>query len=92
MSLPSNYNQKDVKNIIPPFYDANGDKTADPPIFHKGYNVTIGQNYAGYYRFRNSVDNKTLIDSEAMHLQYLHQKNLKSCFCRQNEQKWRWWT
>jgi hypothetical protein len=48
ISLPSNYNQKDVKNMIPPFCDTNGYKTADPPIFHKGDNVTIGQNHAGY--------------------------------------------
>ena len=49
ISLSSNYNQKDVKNMIPPFCDANADKTADPPIFHKGDNVTIGQNHTGYY-------------------------------------------
>jgi hypothetical protein len=72
ISLLSNYNQKDVKNMIPPFRDANGYKTADPPIFHKGDNVTIRQNHAGYYGSMNPSDNKTLIDSRAMHLQYLH--------------------
>jgi hypothetical protein len=65
ISLPSNYNQKDVKNMIPPFCDANGDKRADLP-FHREDKVTIGQNHAGYYGFRNPADNKTLIDSGAM--------------------------
>ena len=66
ISLPSNYNQKDVKNMIPPLCDANGDRRDDLPSFHEGDTVTIGQNHAGYYGFRNPADNKTLIDDGAI--------------------------
>ena len=56
---------QNISILLPPFCDANGDKRADLP-FHKGDTITIGQNHAGYYGFRNPADNKTLIDSGAM--------------------------
>jgi pimeloyl-ACP methyl ester carboxylesterase len=65
ISLPSNYNEKNVTNMIPPFCDANGDNMADKPF---QFNMTYarGENHAGYYGFRNATANTTLIDDGAI--------------------------
>jgi pimeloyl-ACP methyl ester carboxylesterase len=65
--LPSNYNETDVKNMIPPLCDANGDQIADFPFyFNISQPVSIGNNHAGYYGFRNATNSAMLIDDGAM--------------------------
>jgi hypothetical protein len=65
ISLPSNYNQKDVENVIPPLCDANGDNRPDL-LFQTGEQVNRGENSAGYEGFRNPINYTKLIDDGAI--------------------------
>jgi hypothetical protein len=65
ISLPSNYNEKNVANNIGPFCDANGDNAIDKP-FHENQILTRGENHAGYYGFRSTTIKNMLIDDGAM--------------------------
>jgi hypothetical protein len=65
ITLPSNYNQKDVENVIPPLCDANGDNRADL-LFQIGEQVNRGENSGGYEGFRSPINKTKLIDDGAI--------------------------
>lgn len=80
ISLPTNYNEKDVKDEITDLCDANGNNSCNFP-----YNIVlgaiadVGDNHFGYVGFRDP--NGTLIDNGAMDVvveEWKEQKNLKS--------------
>ena len=60
INVPSNYNEKSVSDMIPPFCDANGDKNFDFP-FQKNITYFRGSNHAGYYGFRDRANNTNLL-------------------------------
>lgn len=67
LSLPVNYEEKNVEKEILPICDADGNKELDFP-FSKGDKIGFGDNHLGYIGFRNSTDHTKLIDDGAMNI------------------------
>jgi hypothetical protein len=66
ITIPSNYNQKNVQNEILALYDADGDNKTDLGLDEK-QSIEIGDNHGGYFGFTNMTHGKKMfVDNGAM--------------------------
>lgn len=75
LSLPTNYNQINVQNEIPPICDADGNSEPDFPL-EENMVIKIGDNHGGYFGFREAVNNTRLLDDGAINVVVDNWKNL----------------
>ena len=66
-SLPKNYNETNVTNVLVAICDADGDGHIDTP-FKENQTISLGDNHRGYLGYRNITDNSTIIDDGAIHV------------------------